>query len=59
MLKDYETFDQFYGSYDTAFVKPSSWSVRFENKKGWFEEAQLTKELAFWILMRGLVVVYE
>jgi hypothetical protein len=52
-------YDILYSSYEVVYVKPMAQVVRFENSKGWYEEATLTETLAWWILMKQLKVRYE
>lgn len=55
----YHWFNDLYSSYNVAFVDRTRQIVRFENSKGWYEEVTLTEELAFWILTKGVSVLYE
>ena len=48
-----------YSSFTIAYVNPKTQVVRFENDKGWYDEATLTEDLAFWILTQGMKIVYE
>lgn len=52
----FEVFDQLYSSYKKVYI--FEYSARFENEN-WFETVPLTPEVAHWILLRGVEVIYE
>jgi hypothetical protein len=58
-MTDIEWYNRLYSSYDVVFLNIEQQVARFENQKGWFEEATLTPKLAYWILTRRMEVKYE
>lgn len=54
----FEVFDQFYSDYETVYINTEEGTARFE-KGIWYDTASLSSDLALWILMRGVEVIYE
>lgn len=55
----FELYNELYSHYNKAIIHSKNQLVQFENKKGWFTEATLTEELAFWLLVKGIEIKYE